>query len=93
MTVRYIVSDVDRAIAFYTTNLGFDVVMHPAPAFAMLSRGDLADYPLSHAARADLYRRLGRTAEARTSYERALGLAEQEPQRRLLARRLAELSA
>jgi catechol 2,3-dioxygenase-like lactoylglutathione lyase family enzyme len=41
MTVRYIVSDVDKAIAFYTTNLGFDVLMHPAPAFAMLSRGDL----------------------------------------------------
>jgi catechol 2,3-dioxygenase-like lactoylglutathione lyase family enzyme len=41
MTVRYIVSDVDQAIAFYTTNLGFDVVMHPAPAFAVLSRGDL----------------------------------------------------
>jgi len=41
MTVRYIVNDVDKAIAFYTTNLGFDVVMRPAPAFAMLSRGDL----------------------------------------------------
>ena|SRR5579875_3441544 len=39
--VRYIVADVDAAIAFYTTLLGFDVVMHPAPAFAMLSRGAL----------------------------------------------------
>ena len=41
MTVRYIVDDVDAAIAFYTENLGFDVVMHPAPAFAMLARDDL----------------------------------------------------
>ena len=41
VTVRYIVDDVDQAIAFYTTNLGFEVVMHPAPPFAMLSRGEL----------------------------------------------------
>ena len=39
--VRYIVHDVDQAIAFYTTHLGFTLEMHPAPAFAMLSRGDL----------------------------------------------------
>ena len=39
--VRYIVHDVDAAIAFYTTHLGFTLVMHPAPPFAMLSRGDL----------------------------------------------------
>jgi len=39
--VRYIVHDVDAAIAFYTAGLGFDLVMHPAPAFAMLTRGDL----------------------------------------------------
>ena len=39
--VRYIVEDVDAAIAFYTGHLGFDLVMHPAPPFAMLSRGDL----------------------------------------------------
>src|SRR5690349_22015196 len=39
--VRYIVHDVDRAIEFYTTNLGFKLEMHPAPPFAMLSRGDL----------------------------------------------------
>ncbi len=57
----------------------------------ILARGELADYHLSHAARADLCRRLGRTAEARTSYERALGLAEQEPERRFLTRRLADL--
>lgn len=41
VTVRYIVRDVDAAIAFYTDRLGFNVDMHPAPTFAMLSRGDL----------------------------------------------------
>jgi catechol 2,3-dioxygenase-like lactoylglutathione lyase family enzyme len=41
VSVRYIVTDVGAAIAFYTQNLGFTEVMHPAPAFAMLSRGDL----------------------------------------------------
>ena len=41
VSVRYIVYDVDAAIAFYTKYLGFTEVMHPAPAFAMLSRGDL----------------------------------------------------
>ena len=41
VSVRYIVDDVDAAIAFYRDNLGFTEVMHPAPAFAMLARGDL----------------------------------------------------
>jgi catechol 2,3-dioxygenase-like lactoylglutathione lyase family enzyme len=41
VSVRYIVNDVDAAIEFYCRHLGFDEVMHPAPAFAMLSRGDL----------------------------------------------------
>jgi RNA polymerase sigma-70 factor, ECF subfamily len=59
---------------------------------AILARGDLENYHLAHAARADLCRRLGRTAEARASYERALGLTKQEPERRFLERRLAELS-
>jgi RNA polymerase sigma-70 factor (ECF subfamily) len=58
---------------------------------AILARGDLGNYHLAHAARADLCRRLGRTAEARTSYERALALTQQEPERRFLERRLAEL--
>ena len=57
----------------------------------ILDRGDLADYPLAHSARADLCRRLGKTAAARASYERALDLTRQEPQRRFLERRLAEL--
>ncbi|MEW6443716.1 MAG: RNA polymerase sigma factor [bacterium] len=58
---------------------------------AILARGDLADYHLAHAARADLCRRLGRTAEARASFARALALTRQEPERRFLQRRLAEL--
>jgi RNA polymerase sigma-70 factor (ECF subfamily) len=59
----------------------------------ILSRGDLEDYHLAHSARADLCRRLGRTAEARAAYERALALARQEPERRFLVRRLGELGA
>jgi len=58
---------------------------------AILARGDLAGYPLAHSARAELCRRLGKTGDARASYERALGLTRQEPQRRFLERRLAEL--
>jgi len=57
----------------------------------ILARGDLGNYHLAHAARADLCRRLGRTAEARAAYERALSLTQQEPERRFLTRRLAEL--
>jgi RNA polymerase sigma-70 factor, ECF subfamily len=59
---------------------------------AILGRGDLPDYPLAHSARADLCRRLGRPADARASYERALALTRQEPQRRFLERRLADLA-
>ena len=57
----------------------------------ILARGDLENYHLAHAARADLCRRLGRTAESRVSYERALSLTQQEPERRFLERRLSEL--
>ncbi len=59
---------------------------------AILARGELRDYHLTHAARADLFRRLGRKAEARAAYERALTLAIEEPERRLIERRLRELS-
>jgi RNA polymerase sigma-70 factor, ECF subfamily len=58
---------------------------------SLLATGDLDDYHLSHAARADLCRRLGRTNDARHSYQRALELARQEPERRFLEKRLAEL--
>jgi RNA polymerase sigma-70 factor (ECF subfamily) len=58
---------------------------------AIFDRGDLAEYRLAHAARGELCRRLGRTGEARSAYERALSLARQEPERRFLERRLAAL--
>jgi RNA polymerase sigma-70 factor (ECF subfamily) len=58
----------------------------------MLTQSPLATYHLTHAAHADLCRRAGRTAEARVSYERALALARQEPERRFLQRRLDELA-
>jgi RNA polymerase sigma-70 factor, ECF subfamily len=58
---------------------------------AILARGELADYHLAHAARADLYRRLGRTADALASYQRALKLTRQARERSFLERRLAEL--
>jgi RNA polymerase sigma-70 factor (ECF subfamily) len=58
---------------------------------AVLEHGELANYYLAHSARADMYRRLGRTAEARSSYEKALALTQQEPERRFLPKRLDEL--
>ena len=60
---------------------------------AILVRGDLADYHLAHSARADLCRRLGRTADARAAYQRALSLTRQEPERRFLERRLSEIGS
>jgi len=59
---------------------------------AIIERGDLQDYRLVHAAQADLCRRLGRTGQARAAYERAIALTLQEPERRFLERRLAELA-
>ena len=59
---------------------------------ALLQRGELAQYHLAHATRADLCRRLGRKAEARTSYERALALTKQEPEQRFLRQRLRALN-
>jgi RNA polymerase sigma-70 factor (ECF subfamily) len=82
------VVELNRAVA---------VAMRDGPAAglalvdAILGRGDLADYRLAHAARADLCRRLGDAAAARVSYERALVLTRQVPERRFLQRRLAEL--
>ncbi len=58
---------------------------------AILDRGDLVGYALAHAARADLCRRLGRRDDAREAYRRALALTKQEPERRFLEHRLAEL--
>jgi RNA polymerase sigma-70 factor (ECF subfamily) len=81
------VVELNRAVA---------VAMRDGPAAGLtliesiLARGDLDDYHLAHAARADLCRRLGRTEEARASYQRAIALARQGPERRFLERRLAE---
>ena len=83
------VIELNRAVA---------IAMRDGPAAGLtiidsiLARGDLRDYRLAHAARAELCRRLGKTADARVSFERALALTRQEPERRLLERRLAELS-
>jgi RNA polymerase sigma-70 factor (ECF subfamily) len=58
---------------------------------AVLEQGELANYYLAHSARADMYRRLGRTAEARSSYEKALELTQQEPERQFLQERIRQL--
>jgi RNA polymerase sigma-70 factor (ECF subfamily) len=78
-------------------NRAVGVAMLDGPAAGLtavdniLARGELADYHLAHAARADLYRRLGMVGEARAAYRRALELTRQAPERRFLERRLAEL--
>jgi RNA polymerase sigma-70 factor (ECF subfamily) len=83
------VIELNRAVA---------VAMRDGPAAglaiidAIVARGDLRDYHLAHSARADLLRRLGKTAEARDAYERALELTRLEPERRFLTRRLEELA-
>ena len=59
----------------------------------MLARGELTEYRLAHAARAELCRRLGRTADARAAYTRALALTRLEPERRFLERQLAGLGS
>ena len=82
------VIELNRAVA---------VAMRDGPASglvivdALLARGELADYRLAHAARADLCRRLGKTNEAQESYQRTLSLTRQGPERRFIERRLAEL--
>mgnify|MGYP001557995213 CR=1 FL=1 len=82
------VIDLNRAVA---------VAMRDGPAAglalvdAILAQGELGDYHLIHSARADLCRRLGNRNEARASYQRALALTKQEPERRFLEQRLAEL--
>ncbi len=58
---------------------------------AVLEQGELANYYLAHSARADMYRRLGRTAEAISSYEKALALTQQEPERQFLQERIRQL--
>jgi RNA polymerase sigma-70 factor, ECF subfamily len=59
---------------------------------SILDRGDLGEYHLAHSARAEMYRRLGRNAEATTAYKKALSLARIDPERRFLEQRLSEVS-
>ncbi|HTO21506.1 MAG TPA: DUF6596 domain-containing protein, partial [Spirochaetia bacterium] len=79
-------------------NRAVAVAMRDGPAAGLelvegiLARGELSDYQFAHAVRADFCRRLGRKEEARASYERALSLSQQEPERRFLTRRLQELA-
>ncbi|MEX0727652.1 MAG: RNA polymerase sigma factor [Planctomycetaceae bacterium] len=83
------VVELNRAVA---------VAMRDGPATglelidAILARGELTDYHLTHATRADLYRRLGNADEARAAYEQALALAKLEPERQFLSRRIDELN-
>ncbi|MEX2348023.1 MAG: RNA polymerase sigma factor [Balneolaceae bacterium] len=84
------VIELNRAVA---------IAMHDGPEAGLqqintiLDRGELTDYHLAHSARAELCRKLGRTKEARSSWERALVLAQQEPERRFIERKLIELGA
>jgi RNA polymerase sigma-70 factor (ECF subfamily) len=86
--VRSPVVELNRAVA---------VAMRDGPTAGLelideiLERGDLTDYHLAYAARADLCRRLGLNSEARVAYEQALALAQQQPERRFLERRMAQL--
>jgi len=81
--------DLNRAVA---------VAMRDGPAAGLiiiegiLARGELADYHLAHSARAEFCRRLGRVDDARASFQQALALARQEPERRFLEGRLVELA-
>jgi RNA polymerase sigma-70 factor (ECF subfamily) len=83
------VVELNRAVA---------IAMRDGPAAGLtivdgvLDRGELRDYRLAHAVRGELCRRLGRTADARVAFERALKLTRQGPERRLIERRLAEVS-
>jgi len=88
-TVASPIVELNRAVAVamaFGPQAGVDIID------SILARGDLDSYHLAHAARADLCRRLGRTVDARASYERALALTQQEPERRFLEGRLNSLS-
>src|SRR5256884_6418255 len=99
---RQIVALYDRLLRIHPSPL---VQLNRAVAIAMcdgpeagltqidvvLEQGELANYYLAHSARADMYRRLGRTAEAPSSYERALALTQQEPERQFLQERIRQL--
>jgi RNA polymerase sigma-70 factor (ECF subfamily) len=99
---RQIVSLYDRLLHIHPSpvvqlNRAVAIAMRDGPEAglahidAVLEQGELANYYLAHSARADMYRRLGRTAEARASYEKALALTQQEPERQFLQARIRQL--
>ena len=99
---REITTLYDRLLRIYPSpvvelNRAVAIAMYEGPEQGLcliddlLARERLSHYHLAHSARADLCRRLGRIPEARASYEKALALASQEPDRRFLSRRLEEL--
>jgi RNA polymerase sigma-70 factor, ECF subfamily len=99
---RQIVAHYDRLIRIHPSpvaqlNRAVAVAMSDGPEAglaqidALLEQGELASYYLAHSAQADMYRRLGRTAEARASYENALVLTQQEPERQFLQERIRQL--
>jgi RNA polymerase sigma-70 factor (ECF subfamily) len=94
---RQIVALYDQPSPVVHLNRAVAIAMHDGPEAglahidAVLEHGELANYYLAHSARADMYRRLGRTAEARSSYEKALALTQQEPERQFLQERIRQL--
>jgi len=100
---RQIVALYDRLLRIHPSpvvqlNRAVAVAMSDGPEIglklidALLEDGELANYYLAHSARADMYRRLGRTSEARSSYEKALALTQQEPERQFLQERIRQLN-
>src|SRR5215216_2778650 len=99
---RQIVALYDRLLRIHSSpvvqlNRAVAIAMRDGPEAglahidAVLEQGELANYYLAHSARAEMYRRLGRTAEARSSYEKALALTQQEPERQFLQERIRQL--
>lgn len=84
------VIELNRAVAI-AMHKGADAGLRQIDA--ILVRGELKDYPLAYSARAELCRKTGRISEARTSWERALALTQQDPERRFIERKLRELGA
>ena len=78
-------------ISAHTTACALEGWLGPSHIDAVLEHGELANYYLARSARADMYRRLGRTAEAQSSYEKALALTHQKAERQFLQERIRQL--
>jgi Tetratricopeptide repeat len=89
---RFMLSCATRTVLLKNHKIeGLPPIMSLTQIDALLEHGELANYYLAHSARADMYRRLGRTAEARASYEKALALTQQKPERQFLQERIRQL--